>query len=207
MLAIALAALFFGAVCAGFARWGRGVTLERDAARRAARHARVSDSLQLELRQQRHTTDSIATAAAAAASAFEADSAQLLGTVRALRQRIAGLVDTAGQGTPATPAVPAPTLLEFDGALRGCLLSVAQCGAARASAEAEAAALRAENGTLRRQHQQDSTARLEEARRHAMDMTRAGGHSTWRSVKLIGLTTLAVGGGCAVSHISSFRGR
>lgn len=205
--------LFGGLLClsvgAGSAWWMRGIAIERDAAVAQAAAKRTADSLRLTIAEQWTAVAQSERRAEEAESRFVADSAKHLSAARALLARIAALQttpDTAVTGA-VTGAEPAPyngpTLTDVSAVVRGCLISVEQCGEARTAAEQVADSLRRVAGTQAAQIRADSVQRVADAQAHAIALSRASGRNAWRDVKVAGWTGLALTAGCAVSHFGS----
>lgn len=215
MLSGIVLALVCAAIGAGTAWFVRGLAIERDAAVAQAAAQRTVDSLRVTIATQWAAVEKAQVRADRAESLFVADSAKHLSAARGLLARIASLQATSPAGEPGAtdlttdPATdPGPTLGEVSTVIRGCLLSVSQCGEARAAAEQVADSLRGVARTQQAQHRADSIQRVEDARAHAIALSRASGRNAWRDVKVAGWTGLALTAGCAVSHFGNpFGGR
>lgn len=209
MLSGIVLALVCAAIGAGTAWFVRGLAIERDAAVAQAAAQRTVDSLRVTIATQWAAVEKAQVRADRAESLFVADSAKHLSAARGLLARIASLQATSPAAAPSSPAAadpvngPGPTLGEVSTAIRGCLLSASQCGEARAAAEQVADSLRGVARTQQAQHRADSIQRVEDARAHAIALSRASGRNAWRDVKVAGWTGLALTAGCAVSHFGN----
>lgn len=192
------------AVGAGSAWWVRGVSIERDTAVMQRAAQRTTDSLRLTIADQWSAVAAMQLRADRAESLFVADSAKHLSAVRSLLARLAHAETRANDTTDTNPApVDPPTVGEISSAIRGCLLTVSQCGEARAAAEQVNDSLRRVARTLEARIRADSLQRDRDARAHAIALSRASGRSAWRDVKVAGWTGLALTAGCAVSHFGN----
>lgn len=200
-----ITALLCIAVGAGAAWFGRGLALQRDVAVVQAAAQRTTDSLRVTIATQWEAVEKAQVRADQAESLFVADSAAHLSTARQLLARIAALQTARDTTVPGavTGNESTPTMTEISGAVRGCLLSVSQCGEARVAAEQVSDSLRRVAQTQAAHIVADSIQRDSDARAHAIALSRASGRSAWRDVKVAGWTGLALTAGCAVSHFGN----
>lgn len=200
-----ITALLCMAVGASAAWYGRGLAIERDTAVAQAAAQRTTDSLRVTIAMQWTAVEKAQVRADRAESLFVADSAKHLSAARKLLARIAAM--QSAKDTLVTDAEPVsgsmPALSEISGAIRGCLLTVSQCGEARAAAEQVADSLRGVAATQTAHIRADSIQREADTRAHAIALSRASGRSAWRDVKVAGWTGLALTAGCAVSHFGN----
>jgi hypothetical protein len=136
-------------------------------------------------------TERSTSAARIAEARFVADSSLHLAAVRAL---LARLNDTTAR---LPPVVPVP---EVRAALQGCLLTIGSCGASRTADSVRIADLERELANAKRQITNGEDALRTCSLRHSSVAAQRESGRTWRDVKVGGLTFLATGAACAVSH-------